>query len=408
MKSLKDKYVSQWGEQIIPSLFYFDLYKLTMFQFFFIYFVNVWAKYKVKVRSTFDFSPYIDEINLQLDKVCELRATEEELEYIKNELPFIKRYFIGILRGFKMQREYVNAYVDEDGKFQCYSEGPLIQASLFEIYVLTILQEIRSRVELDDEHFERGEEILTENITQIKDFSKLHPFKVADFSCRRAASVVWLDHVIDRMSNEISSRNFIGSSCLYYAMKYDIKPIGTMAHEAQMVGQAVTHPFDSIEYILEKWSELYKGDLGIALSDTFGSEYFFKKAFHKGLAKQYDGMRHDSGDPIYFGERAIEFYQSQGIDPKTKTLVFSDGLTVETAFEICRYFNGRINVSFGIGTKIGNALGIDALQIVMKIIEADGKSVIKVSDTPNKGMCEDTDYANFITSHIESVTKVSE
>ena len=402
MSDLKKKYISDWGQAIIPSLLYLDLYKLTMLQFFMNWFPNVWAKYNLKVRSAFDFTPYIDEINFQLDELCKLRFTEDELGWMRKRLFFLKKTTIDKLRGFSMDRNYVHAYIDDDGKFQCYSEGPLIQASLFEIYVLAILQEIRSRAVVENENLTEGQKILSDNIEKIKTFSKIHPFRVADFSCRRAVSVKWLDYVISQMK-EISSRNFVGTSCVYFAMKYDLTPIGTMAHEAQMLGQSQTHPYDSIEYILEKWAQEYKGELGIALSDTFGSKYFFKKAFHKGLAMQYAGLRHDSGDPIAFGEDAIEFYEEKGINPNNKTLVFSDGLTVERAFEICRHFNGRIQTSFGIGTKIGNALGIEALQIVMKLVEADGKPVIKVSDTPGKGMCQDEVYAEFIANHISSV-----
>lgn len=406
MNKLKEKYISDWGTPIIPSLMYLDLYKLTMLQFFMNQYPNVWAKYNLKVRSDFDFTPYLDEINFQLDELCKLKVTDDELTKLR-KISFLKTTFVDKLRDFSMDRNYVHAYADKNGKFQCYSEGPLNQASLFEVYVLAILQEIRSRVEVEAVNLEKGEEILTSNIEEIKEFSKQHLFQVADFSCRRAVSVKWLDHVINRMSSEISSRNFTGTSCVYFAMKYDITPIGTMAHEAQMLGQSQTHPFDSIEHILEGWAREYHGDLGIALSDTFGSEYFFAKAFHKGLALQYNGLRHDSGDPIEFGERAIEFYKSMGIDPLTKTLVFSDGLTIESAFNICRYFNGRIRISFGIGTNIGNALGIKALQIVMKLVEADGKSVIKVSDSPGKGMCDDDTYAEYITTHIKNVVDSS-
>lgn len=400
--NLKEHYISKKGEPILKSLLYLDLYKFTMLQFFMNNFPNIRARYNLKVRSDFDFAPYLDEVNFQLDELCKVKITDEELTYLRS-VGFLKPNFIDRLRGFSMNRAFIHAYLDEDGKFQCYSEGPLSQASLFEIYVLAILQEIRSREEVEDVDLEIGAHILTENINKILKYSKQRPFRVADFSCRRAVSVGWLDHVINRMSSEISSRNFVGTSCLYYAMKYNIKPIGTMAHELLMLSQAVTHPFDSQEYILEKWEEEYQGDLGIALSDTFGSEYFFKKAFHKGLAKQYDGMRHDSGDPFEFGERAIDFYKSMGIDPLSKSLVFSDGLTVDKAFDLCERFVGRINTSFGIGTNLGNAIGIPALQIVMKIVEANGKSVIKVSDTPGKGMCKDKIYEEYITSHIQKV-----
>lgn len=403
-ENLKNVYVTKPRERIIPSLCYCDLYKLTMLQFFVNNFSSVEATYDLKVRSDFDFAPHIDEINHQLDLLCELRFTDEELEKL-SRIRFFKPNFIEFLRGFSMNRKYIHAYVDSiDNKFKCYSSGPLTQASMAEIYALTILQEIRTREVLTNDNFIIGEEILSNNIAQILEFSKFKPFKVSDFSCRRAASVKWLDHVIDRMHKEISSRNFTGTSCVYYALKYNITAIGTMAHESLMLGQAMCHPFDSQEYILELWAKEYKGDLGIALSDTFGAEYFIKKVFHRGFALQFTGVRHDSGDPYNFGDVVVEMYRGYGINPMTKTIVFSDGLTVEKAFKLCEYFNGIIDTSFGIGTNLGNAMGIPALQIVMKMVEANGKDVAKISDTLGKGMCRNPIYEQFVMDHIKKVT----
>lgn len=399
----KTMYVTKLGERIIPSLAYCDLYKLTMLQFYLNNFSNVEATYDLKVRSDFDFAPHIDEINHQLDLLCELRFTESELQKL-SLIRFFKPNFIEFLRGFTMNRKYIHAYVDVlDGTFKCYSKGPLTQASMAEIYVLTILQEIRTREVLTNENFVTGEEILTSNINQINEFSKYKPFKVSDFSCRRAASVRWLDHVISRLNKEVGNRNFTGTSCVYYAFKYNITAIGTMAHEAMMLGQAMVHPYDSQEFILNKWGDEYRGDLGIALSDTFGAEYFIKKVFHKGFALQFTGVRHDSGDPFKFGDDIVDMYRRYGINPMNKTIVFSDGLTVEKAFKLCEYFNGIIDTSFGIGTNLGNAMGIPALQIVMKMVEANGKPVAKVSDTIGKGMCRDMVYEQFVKNHIDAV-----
>ncbi len=400
--TLFDKYVTKFGEAIIPSLTYLDLYKLAMLQVYLFKFPDVWARYDLKVRSDFDFAPYIDEINFQLDCLCKLRFTLDELEKL-SKIRFFKKNFIDKLRGFSMDRRYIHTFIDKNGKFQCYSEGPIDQASMFEIYTLAICEEIYTRVNFTEDNFIKGEEILSENINKINDYSKYRLFKFSDFSCRRAASVRWLDHIIDCMTTEISSRNFSGTSCVYYALKYNITPIGTMAHEMLELGQAMVHPFDSQEYILGIWGEVYQGDLGIALTDTFGIDYFIKKVFHRGYAYQFTGVRHDSGDPIEFGEKIIEMYEKFGINPMSKTMVFSDGLTFEKAFNLCDYFSERIGVSFGIGTNIGNAMGIPAPQIVMKMTLANGKPVAKISDSSGKGMCRDVDYETFIRKHIKSV-----
>lgn len=395
-------YLTVIGQGIIPSLLYMDLYKLSMMFFYMNNFPNVWARYDLKVRSDFDFVPYLDEILHQLDLICKLTFTENELEYLKT-IRFLKRENIDQLRGFSLNRQYIHAYVDTDGKFQCYSEGPLVQASLFEIYVLAILQEIRSRAVLTDADFVKGDEILSTNIMDVMNYGRFATFHFSDFSCRRAASVAWLDHVISRLNNEVSNQIFTGTSCVYFAMKYGIKAQGTIAHEAICLGQAIFNPQNSQEKIFELWAHEYRGDLGIALSDTFGSKYFIKKVFHRGLAMQFTGVRHDSGDPFQFGEDIIEMYDGYGINPMTKTIVFSDGLTFDKAFKLAEYFKGRINVSFGIGTNLGNALGIPALQIVMKMTEANGNPVIKISDSPGKGMCKSPAYEAFMLEHINKV-----
>ena len=397
-----NKYLTRTGEPIIPSLLYLDLYKLTMVNFYLNNFPNVQARYELKVRSDFEFAPYIDEINNQLDMLCELKFTYDEITYMKT-IKYFTPNFIDQMRGFSLNREYVHAYIDVNGKFQCYSEGPLVQASLFEIYVLAILQEIRSREAMTDIDFEKGNKILSSNIKHVKTFIKYKPFKFIDFSCRRAVSVRWLQHVLSRLTTELSNRNFVGTSCVYYAKMFNIDVSGSMAHELLCVSQAMTNPQSSQEYVLGLWADEYKGELGIALSDTFGAKYFIKKVFHKGLALQYTGVRHDSGDPIQFGEDIIDMYHSYGIDPMHKTIVFSDGLTFEKAFKLCEHFNGRINVSFGIGTNLGNAVGVPALQIVMKMVEADGKPVIKISDSPGKGMCNNVAYQTYIQEHINKV-----
>lgn len=402
MADFRSIYLTKEGEPIIPSLLYADFYKFSMFQFYTNNFPNVWAKYDLKVRSDFEFAPYINEINTQLDMLCKLKFSNEEINYLSN-IRFLKKNNIDQLRMFSLNREYIHAYIDEHGKFQCYSEGPLIQASMFEIYTLVILQDIRSRVVLTDSDFENGEQILSKNIASVNTFASKYPFKFSDFSCRRATSVKWLEHVLTRMSTEISNVNLTGTSCVYYAMKLNIPYSGTMAHELICAGQAICHPYDSQEYVLGKWAEEYRGDLGIALSDTFGAKYFIKKVFHKGFAMQFSGVRHDSGDPIQFGEDIIAMYQRYGINPLTKTIVFSDCLTFEKAFYLTEYFHGRINVVFGIGTNLGNAMGIPALQIVMKLTEANGKPVIKVSDSEGKGMCKNTTYEAFIKEHINQV-----
>jgi nicotinate phosphoribosyltransferase len=192
---------------------------------------------------------------------------------------------------------------------------------------------------------------------------------------------------------------FSGTSNVNWARLYGISPIGTMAHEWIQAGQAVgVRLVDSQKYMLQKWVDEYRGDLGIALTDTIGMDAFLRD-FDKYFAKLYDGVRHDSGDPFEFARRFIDHYRNFGIDPRTKTLVFSDGLTFEKAVAIHKAFSGVINVSFGIGTNLTNDFpGVTPLSIVMKMQRCNGQPVAKISDEPEKAQCQDPNYLAYLKS----------
>jgi nicotinate phosphoribosyltransferase len=186
--------------------------------------------------------------------------------------------------------------------------------------------------------------------------------------------------------------NFIGTSNVYLARKYGLKPIGTMAHEWIMAGQGIVKDIsESQKYMLQSWANVYRGDLGIALSDTLGSDTFLND-FDKYFCKLYDGCRHDSGDPYTWCDKLLEHYAHNGIDPTTKTAVFSDGLTVESMIALNKRYCNFIKVLFGIGTNLTNDCGITPLQIVIKMTKYNGNPVAKISDSKGKQMCEDKDY----------------
>ncbi len=192
--------------------------------------------------------------------------------------------------------------------------------------------------------------------------------------------------------------NFIGTSNVYFAKKYNLKPIGTMAHEWIMAGQGQEDVSlrNSQKAMLQAWCNEYRGDLGIALSDTLGVDAFLED-FDLYFAKLYDGIRHDSGDPDVWARKVICHYSKLGVEPKTKTLVFSDGLTFETAAKIYNKFKFAAKVSFGIGTNLTNDFeDITPLQIVMKIVKCNGLPVAKISDSPDKGMCNDKEYLTYL------------
>ena len=196
----------------------------------------------------------------------------------------------------------------------------------------------------------------------------------------------------------------MGTSNVSLAHQLALKPFGTMAHEFLQAGQALAHPLDSQKFMLEQWMQEYRGDLGIALSDIFGFDAFLRD-FDRLFSKAYDGCRHDSGDPFAWGEKLLAHYESLGIDPKTKTAVFSDGLDIPKAIALAERLDGRIRTIFGIGTSLTNDLGFPALQIVLKLVRCNGRPVVKLSDAPGKTMSENAEYTAWLRAALDEAAR---
>lgn len=234
------------------------------------------------------------------------------------------------------------------------------------------------------ELYAEGDRRLSEKIALLKDRPDI---KFSDFGTRRRFSYDWHRHVVERVATELPD-NFVGTSNIYLAYKLGLKPIGTFAHEMPMVYAALADKggnnlLDGHNQALQDWQNTYGNDLSIALTDTFTTDFFFAD-FTPEQMDSWKGLRHDSGDPIDFGNKAIEVYQKNGIDPMEKTIVFSDGLDVDEIIRLADYFKGKINVTFGWGTTLTNDLGIKPNNFVMKATEVDGISTVKLSDAPGK------------------------
>jgi nicotinate phosphoribosyltransferase len=388
------------------SLLFIDLYKFSMLRSFFQQFNNVWARYDFKCRNK-DIhwtKEMIAEISESIDYVCSLRFQPEELTYIKN-LRYMgddARGFIELLKMYQLNREYF--HIKDNGQnfdnLEMWAEGPIWQSSMFEIYILRITNEVYFKHTTNKQTcWEEGTDRLYAKINSIKK----DPFIFSDFGVRRCYSGEWNDEVVSILHKNLPKNIFTGTSNVWLAMKYDLIPIGTVAHEYIQLGQALDEVTLSCsqKYMLQKWAELYRGDLGTAISDCLGFDFFLHD-FDRYFANLFTGIRHDSGDWKIWGEKAIAHYKKLGIDPKTKTLVFSDGLTVEKAQEINNYFKGQANIVMGIGTSITNDMGVEPLNIVFKMTSANGKPVAKISDSPGKLMCKDETYVNYLKGVIET------
>ena len=377
----------------VVSLLDTDLYKFNMNQVMFHKHTNLNGKYIFKCRNRgVEFTEEMcEEINAQIDHLCTLTFSDEELDYLAT-LRFIKKDYIEFLRLWRPLRRYVNCWLDGT-ELHIEVDGPIFSAMQFEIYLLEIVNEVYFRMKYDYlSLMASAREKLYHKILGFRE--ELYDFKFAEFGCRRRLSREWQDYVVGEL---LKTGYCVGTSNVYLAMKYGCKPIGTYAHEYVQMYQGI--PGVTLAYTnkmaMDEWFEEYQGDNGTALTDTLGTDLFLMD-FNKLQANCYTGVRHDSGDPIAWGEKLIAHYESLGIDPKTKTLLFSDSLNFDKAQKIYNHFRGRINVSFGIGTYLSNDTNVDPLNIVIKLQYVNDHPVAKLSDDWGKAMCQDSDYLEYL------------
>ncbi|MDR0664224.1 MAG: nicotinate phosphoribosyltransferase [Helicobacteraceae bacterium] len=387
---------------IIKSLLDQDLYKITMQRVYFHRFSNATARYEFRCRdeSVVFTEAMFAEIDAEIKALDNLKFEKEEIDYI-GDLYYMKeaRGYLEFLRLFRLNSEYIRADLRE-GKLSIVAEGPIWLASMYEIFVLAIVSEVYfKRAALGD--LAVGRARLDAKIDAIK--QRDIPFKFSDFGTRRRYSLAWMDEVIAALAKNFDGAVFTGTSNLYFAKKYNLIPMGTLAHEYLCLGQAldVVTIANSQRFMLQTWADEYRGDLGIALSDNLGSDYFFQHDFDKYFSLLFSGVRQDSGDPIEWGRKTLEHYEKYRIDPRSKTLVFSDALDFPRAFAINREFYDKANVAFGIGTNLTNDMGVKPLNIVFKMVSANGRPVAKLSDSPTKLMCEDQGYVEYLKSVID-------
>ncbi|HEY4069072.1 MAG TPA: nicotinate phosphoribosyltransferase [Burkholderiaceae bacterium] len=384
---------------IIRSLLETDLYKFTMWQAMLHRHPQAHAEYRFVCRnaSAFPLAELLADVNEQLDQLCALSFAEDELAYLKG-LRFIKPDFVDFLRIFKFQRRFIQASAN-GGVLEVVATGPQVHVMGFEIYVLAIVNELYFRRFDHGAALETGRRRLQAKLAQLHEFGSepalAHPFEFFDFGVRRRFSGAWQEEVVGTLKRE-APQFFKGTSNVYLAHRMGLVAIGTMAHEYLQSYQALDVRLrDFQKAALEDWVQEYRGDLGVALTDVVGMDAFLSD-FDLYFAKLFDGLRHDSGDPIVWGEKALAHYAKLRIDAHTKRLVFSDGLDLPTAFRIHRHFAERTQVGFGIGTNLSNDVGLTPLNIVMKLVRCNAQPVAKLSDSPGKTMCSDETFLAYL------------
>lgn len=387
-------------EPIVKSLLDTDLYKFNMNQVIFHKHTELCGQYFFKCRNegVVFTDEMVDEIKAQVDYLCTMSFTKEELDYLRS-IRFIKDDYVEFLRLWRPIRDYISISREENGELNVIVDGPLFSAMQFEIYLLEIINEVYFRMKYDYEKLtDSARKKLDEKIKALNDGT--YTFKFAEFGCRRRLSADWEDEVVKRLAFETDK--CVGTSNVYLAKKYSLTPIGTYAHEYVQMYQGI----DKIPlaytnyYAMRDWYDEYQGDNGTALTDTITTDLFLMD-FNRSMVNNYSGVRHDSGDPYEWGEKLIKHYESFNVDPKTKLLLFSDSLDFDRAQKLCDYFKDRIKVSFGIGTFCSNDTSETPLNIVIKLQYVNGRPVAKLSDTPGKAMCRDEHYLDYLKRSVK-------
>ena len=406
---------------IIHHLSQTDAYKLSMA--YVIY--HLYRKYKTgwsfKFRNMKDhlavmtpakMQEWVEEIQKEINHLATLRWTEDEILFISKKMPWLTLdggLFLDWLRNFQVRAEDILVFI-ENGELRIETDekASWLQSTFYEIYLLVIVNETGFRL------FYNYDELLESHKRNTdKKFEKLLSGEyvlgaVSEFGLRRELSEEAQEYVIKNFMahrDELKEKgtNYVGTSNVYMSMKYGTTPIGTMAHEFIMgVGQGdpSKNPAYSNRFAMESWTQIYGVLNGIFLTDTITDKMCRMDMDFK-YASSFKGVRNDSGDPIEWGENWIKHYEKLGIDPKTKTLLFSNSLDFKRADEIYRHFAGRVNVAFGIGTYLSNDTFVNPFNIVMKMTTCNGHPVAKISDDAGKGMCKSEEFVNFLMKAID-------
>ena len=407
----KDKLIPNelFGLSAIQSFDDTDLYKFTMQQAVFSKYPDTQVRYEFFVRS--DESLVLNpnqfiEIKEEIMALERLTLTDDQARHLKS-MPFFNDAYISALRDFRFEpQRNVKVSIVNDAKGQQQLKiaisGSWFKTILYEVMILAIVSEVRNRHQWNDIPHQQFRKTLFEKVELLKsEISRrgITNFKIAEMGTRRRFSSVAQRYVVEYMAKNIPEY-FVGTSNVMLARELQLKPIGTVAHEYFSAHQAFTNVTLSQKLALDVWDDVFRGRLGVALTDTVSSDAFIKDFDYK-FANSFSGVRHDSGCPFIWGDKFIEHYKSLNIDPTSKTLVFTDGLDFNKCLDLCEYFADRINVSFGVGTFLSADMGdwvnddnkkYQPLSIVMKLVECNGQPVAKISDEPSKSVCESAIY----------------
>lgn len=391
-----------FNDSIIQSALDLDVYKINMMHAAHKYYPDTTVRYELIVRSDEDLSYLAPQVEREIAKLSQCYFNQQEISYLANQAPYLEASFLDYLQEFRFQpSQQVSVYTaEEQGKAQLKVSisGIWHETILYETLVMSIISELRNRHQWSDIPYTHFRNVLERKIAKLKselELREIKNFQFSEMGSRRRFSAKVQQEVVKYLQQNVPEL-MTGTSNYHLAKQFKLTPIGTVAHEWFMAHQQLCAVGESQRIALDRWHNAFNGHLGIALTDTIGIDAFLKDFDHS-RAHAYAGVRHDSGDPFDWGDKIIQHYLSLGINPLSKVLIFTDGLNFERALEICAYFSGRANISFGIGTFLANDMGewhnqygsYQPLSMVVKMAQCNGAPVAKISDEPEKAMCED-------------------
>lgn len=382
---------------MIHSILHNDLYKFSMSNYYIQNFPEASGTFAFHDRDNTEYDDnFVIILKTAFDNLRKLFLNKNEFDWAVKNIPYIPRFYWEWLNSFRFDPNKINVWLDDEKHLHIEVTDLMYKVTFYEIPILALVSECYHKYYSHGYHtWPEVHEAMMTNLDKKIEIAKKHNIFFADFGMRRAYNDLTEDFVVEYMKENCPT--FVGTSTVYFAMKHGVKPIGTMAHECFMFQAAIHSPKDANYMVMENWVKVYDGNLGTVLTDTYTVDTFLRN-FSMKLAKLYDGVRHDSGDPFEFGDKMIAKYKSYGIDPMSKTIVFSDGLNFEKAAEIKEYFAGKIKTTFGIGTNLTCDLpGIKPMNIVMKLKECrinDRQPIygcVKLSDVPGKAIGKSSD-----------------
>ncbi len=374
----------------LPSILDNDFYKITMQHAVVKLFPRAKARYQFINRGRHSFPPGFDKaLRKAVDAMAGLRLSKEEKKYLAATCPYLDPTYLDFLQGYCYDPEEVSIRQEGD-QLQVSIEGFWYRTILWEVPLMALISELYyPQNQLERQSDEEVSRIARSKIEKYKEMG----VAIAEFGTRRRHSYKVHQLIIDTLK-QYGGGTFVGTSNVHLAHQMQVKPIGTHAHEWFMF-HAARYGFKMANTLgLQHWAEVYRGDLGIALSDTYTTAVFIEQ-FDKMFTKLFDGVRHDSGDPVEFAKSIITHYERMGVDPRSKTIVFSDALNYEKVSRIASYCKGKIGMSFGIGTNFTNDVGLKPMNMVVKMTETQPEGsqwipVVKLSDEAGKHTGDET------------------